>query len=82
MNYYQDAALDDVVDVFMREQRVNFVAGSGFPDLRGYLNYAHGDEGPEVWYGKENLARLSALKRRWDLHSRFGAGFPIPINLV
>jgi hypothetical protein len=73
--------MDDVVDEYMRGQRDNWVAGSGFPDLRGYLNYAHGDEGPEMWFGAENIGRLSELKRAWDPQQLFGAGFPIPLDM-
>jgi hypothetical protein len=79
LNVYPNATLDDTVDEYMRVQRENWVAGSGFPNLRGYLNYGHGDEGPAMWFGEENVPRLSKLKKEWDPYRKFGSGFPIPM---
>jgi fumiquinazoline A oxidase len=65
----------------MSSTRQKFQAASGFPNLQVYINYDHGDEGPEVWYGEQNLPRLVALKREWDPYNLFGAGNPVPLWL-
>ncbi|PYI18226.1 FAD-binding domain-containing protein [Aspergillus violaceofuscus CBS 115571] len=81
-----DAAVEAGVNAWVVESREWFARTSGFesPDGRGqlvlYNNYAHGDEGPEVWYGKRNLVRLAALKRKWDPFERFSFYHPVPVN--
>ncbi|KAJ7162313.1 FAD binding domain-containing protein [Mycena filopes] len=44
-----------------------------------YVNYAHGDEGVEGWYGHEKwrVDRLRALKRKYDPENRFKFYAPI-----
>ena len=79
MNVYDGPDHDDEVFEFSRAQRDLIQATSGFDSLHSYINYGFGDEGPEVWYGKENLPRLSALKREWDPLNQFGFGNPIPL---
>ncbi|TGZ78648.1 FAD-binding domain-containing protein [Ascodesmis nigricans] len=55
--------------------------GSGVPDLRVYVNYAQGDEGQEVWYGRGWRAdKVSALKGRWDPEGVFNAYNPILVD--
>lgn len=61
----------------MQSTRSRYQATSGFEDLEVYINYAHGDEGPAVWYGESNLPRLEALKKRWDPQNVFTGGHPI-----
>ncbi|KAL9623135.1 MAG: hypothetical protein Q9204_007978, partial [Flavoplaca sp. TL-2023a] len=79
-NYYDGAVHDEEVYQFSLLLRDQLVATSGFGKLKTYINYAFGDEGPEVWYGKENLPRLVRLKKRWDPLNKFGAGNPIPLD--
>ncbi|KAF2204952.1 FAD-binding domain-containing protein [Delitschia confertaspora ATCC 74209] len=79
-NFYDGPAHDTEVYNYQNPLRAQLAATSGFGKLRTYINYAYGDEGPEVWYGKENLPKLSQLKRKWDPLNKFGAGNPIPLN--
>lgn len=44
-----------------------------------YVNYAHGDEGPEAWYDVENLPRLAKLKMEWDPEQHFSWYQPVPL---
>ncbi|RAO65272.1 uncharacterized protein BHQ10_001284 [Talaromyces amestolkiae] len=77
---YPDSSLDGTVRAFYTQQRQHFNEFSGFPTFAAYINYAHGDEGPNVWYGDaDNLARLSAAKRKWDSNNLFGAAKPVPL---
>jgi fumiquinazoline A oxidase len=62
----------------METTRSKFQATSGFPELQVYVNYDHGDEGPEAWYGAQNLYKLVELKEKWDPDSLFGNGNPVP----
>jgi hypothetical protein len=59
------------------DARVAFTSKSGFPNLKLYVTYAHGDEGPEVWY-RESLPGLIALKKKWDPQEKFGYMNPVP----
>jgi hypothetical protein len=77
-NYYDGPRHDADVYRFSKKLRSQLVATSGFDSLQTYVNYAHGDEGPEVWYGKDNLPKLVQLKRQWDPEGKFGPGNPIP----
>lgn len=65
----------------MRPIRDAFFAVSGFPSLEVYINYAFGDEGPDVWFGSQNLPRLVQLKQIWDPKGLFGQGNPVPLEL-
>ncbi|RPA83271.1 FAD-binding domain-containing protein, partial [Ascobolus immersus RN42] len=42
-----------------------------------YVNYANGDEPQEEMFGRANLERLRALKRKWDGRGVFGGYNPI-----
>jgi fumiquinazoline A oxidase len=76
---YANASLDDTVNAFYTQQRQHFNEFSGFNAFATYVNYAHGDEGPNAWYGNaDNLSRLSALKSKWDSNNLFGAAKPVP----
>jgi hypothetical protein len=77
---YNDTALSGTIQAASRDMRQAMVRGSGEGQpLRGYVNYAFGDEstrelyGHEAWRGK----KLKALKKRWDPRGRFGFYAPI-----
>ena len=76
-----DRSLDSEIDELMRSLRSLFASSSGLQETRAYLNYAHGDEGPEVWYGAVNLPRLVKLKQEWDPTGAFGKAYPVPLSL-
>ncbi|OAA50359.1 FAD binding domain protein [Metarhizium rileyi] len=46
---------------------------------RAYVNYAYGDENPQVWYGSEpwRQSRLTALKQKYDPSGKFSFFGPI-----
>ena len=56
-------------------------AASGFSSQVVYVNFAHGDEGPAVWYGARKLRRLGLLKNRWDPRGLFSFYNAIPPQL-
>lgn len=76
-----DRSLDDEVDTLMRSLLTLFASTSGLEETRAYFNYAHGDEGPETWYGAGNLERLVKLKQQWDPTGAFGKAYPLPLSL-
>ena len=80
-NTYDGPDHDAEVYAFSQPLRDELAATSGFGTLRTYINYAFGDEGPDVWYGKEHLPRLVNLKKKWDPLNKFGPGNPIPLSL-
>jgi hypothetical protein len=81
-NNFSDGPIhDDEVYNLTVPLRAQLAATSGFGTLKTYINYANGDEGPEVWYGKENLPRLVSLKNKWDPRNQFGPGNPVPLSL-
>ena len=80
-NTYDGPDHDAEVYAFSEPLRDQLVATSGFGTLRTYINYAFGDEGPEIWYGNKSLPRLVDLKKRWDPLAKFGPGNPIPLSL-
>jgi len=49
-------------------------------EMLSYVNYAHGDEGVEAWFGHDEwrLEKLMALKKAWDPKCRFSGYAPIP----
>lgn len=73
---YNDPSVDAEINAFARSNRDRFAKTSGFADLELYTTYAHGDEGPEVWY-RDSLPRLRSLKQKWDLENRFRFFNPI-----
>ena len=77
---YQDPTLDGTVDTFMRAARTKFHKTGGFQDLSVHVNFAHGDEGPEVWYQARKLAKLTKLKREWDPDQIFSWFNPVPLH--
>lgn len=80
-NFYDGPAHDEDVYSFSEPLRDQFAATSGFKNLTTYINYAFGDEGPGVWYGKSHLPRLIEAKNKWDPEHKFGPGNPIPRSL-
>lgn len=66
------------MDQFLDSARRNFTSSSGFMTPVTYVNFAHGDEGPETWYGKHNLERLIQLKREWDPQGLFSFSNAVP----
>jgi len=78
--YRDDPILDTKVDTFWKASMAKFQKTSGYDNLTIYVNYAHGDEGPEVWYGAQKLERLSRLKREWDPDQVFSWYQPIPLH--
>ena len=63
-----------------RELRPRFQATSGYEELEVYVSYAHGDEKPENWYGKQNLPRLVQLKNEWDPQNLFQYDNGLPMQ--
>lgn len=78
--FYNDTGLDDPVNTFWAPARDEFARSSGYGRLAVYGNYARGDEGPEAWYGSKNLARLAALKQKYDPNELFSVNNPVPLN--
>lgn len=39
---------------------------SGSDSLEVYLNFAHGNEGPEAWWTEDKLPVLKGLKAKYD----------------
>lgn len=63
----------------MRSIRSQFQRTSGFSEMEIYLNYAHGDEGADVWYSPQHLPKLSQLKSKWDPDELFSFNYPVPL---
>ncbi|KAI9879288.1 MAG: hypothetical protein M1830_009018 [Pleopsidium flavum] len=80
-NYVRNnTTLDNTVDAFLQSARAKFQRTSGFENLSVYVNFAHGDEGPSVWYGQQKLSQLARLKRRWDPHQVFSWYDAVPLH--
>lgn len=60
--------------------RSDFAATSGYPELRVYQNYAHGDEKLEQIYGAKKLPRLAGLKKIWDPSNVFKYNNALPTS--
>ncbi|GLA17566.1 hypothetical protein AnigIFM62618_004708 [Aspergillus niger] len=74
-----NSTLDNAVNSFMRSIRSQFQRTSGFSEMEIYLNYAHGDEGADVWYSPQHLPKLSQLKSKWDPDELFSFNYPVPL---
>ncbi|KAM0815816.1 putative FAD-binding PCMH-type domain-containing protein [Seiridium cardinale] len=57
-----DGRQDHDVDIFLQSARAKLNEGNGFDNKSVYVNFAHGDEGPETWYGVRKLEKLGRLK--------------------
>lgn len=77
---YDDRRYDESVDEFLNSARRKLSKTSGFDTPSVYVNFAHGDEGPAVWYGARKLEKLSRLKRIWDPHGLFNFYNPVPAS--
>ena len=75
-----NTALENTVNAFSLATRNQIQPMSGYPDLAVYLGFAHGDEGPSVWYTPGKLGRLSALKRQWDPKGVFSFYNAVPLR--
>lgn len=78
--YHANSTLNDAVNDLFRNARAAMHATSGFNNLSVYVNFAHGDEGPAVWYAEEKLDNLTRLKRTWDPTERFSFYQPVPLH--
>ena len=63
-----------------QDLRPRFQATSGYEELEIYVSYAHGDEKPENWYGKDKLPRLVQLKNKWDPQNLFQYDNGLPLH--
>jgi len=80
---YNDSSLAGTIQAASRAIRDAMVKGTGENQpLRGYVNYAFGDESTEELYGHEKwrVQKLKMLKRKWDPKGRFGFYAPIPVG--
>ncbi|KAJ7762585.1 FAD binding domain protein, partial [Mycena metata] len=76
---YFDSRLDEEAVRLGKEMREIALGGVADGRLDAYVNYAHGDEGVEAWYGHETwrIDKLRALKEKYDPHNRFAFYAPI-----
>lgn len=77
--YDTDPAIDERSLALGTELRDILQNGSGSSELRAYVNYASGLEGPKSWYGYEDWRqeKLVKLKKEWDPKGRFSFYNPI-----
>ncbi|KAI1270443.1 FAD-binding domain-containing protein [Xylariaceae sp. FL1019] len=73
---YTDATWDGAVEALGGKVRDFWRSTDGFDTPRTYINFAHGDEAPEIIYG-ESLPRLRELKAAWDPENKFNQWLPI-----
>ncbi|KAI1329262.1 FAD-binding domain-containing protein [Xylariaceae sp. FL0255] len=73
---YVDSSWDNAVEDLGSKIRTLWQSTDGFETHRTYINFAHGDEAPEIIYG-ESLPRLKELKAAWDPENRFDQWLPI-----
>jgi hypothetical protein len=71
---------DGVVDEFLDAARSKLTRACGSSSSAVYVNFAHGDEGPEAWYGKRNLDKLVRLKKEWDPQGLFSFYNAVPLH--
>ncbi|OQD84007.1 hypothetical protein PENANT_c014G09988 [Penicillium antarcticum] len=76
-NIYTDPSLEEPSVQLLLSLREKLQATSGFSEPHIYVNYAYGDEGPEAWWSKANLAKLGKVKAKWDPKNLFGHGTPV-----
>jgi hypothetical protein len=75
-----NASLNTYATAFGDNLRQTLFNATGSADMHTYMNYAHGDETLQELYGYEpwRLARLEALKSKYDPYRRFDFYSPIP----
>ncbi|KAK3324852.1 hypothetical protein B0H66DRAFT_471114 [Apodospora peruviana] len=79
-NFYSNPTHDDAINAVIVSSRAEFARTGGFGSLATYINFAHGDEGPEAWFSAEKLPKLSTLKRQWDPKGLFSWHNPVPLD--
>lgn len=80
ITYKPDGAeLDQKAAKLGNELRQILHQASGRSDVRAYVNYAYGDEGPKEWYGSESWrqSRLQSLKQKYDPKGMFSFYAPV-----
>jgi hypothetical protein len=72
----RDAAAEQLGD----QLRQVLHEASGLANVRAYVNYAYGNEGPEGWYGSDSWRqdRLRSLKAKYDPDNRISFFAPVP----
>ena len=82
VNYAADHSLDAAAIAFGRKAQDTLRKGSDTGIQQTYLNYAFGTESLESIYGYEpwRLARLRALKAKYDPQRRFNFYNPFTTN--
>ena len=73
------STLENTVNTFSQSVRSKLQPTSGYPSLAVYWGFAHGDEGPSVWYSPRKLGRLTSLKRQWDPKQLFSWYNAVPL---
>ncbi|KAL8702104.1 MAG: hypothetical protein Q9201_004577 [Fulgogasparrea decipioides] len=73
---YADSSLDVAANAFASRVRDLMRSVDGLARNTTYINFAHGDEPLEEVYG-DSLAKLQALKKRYDPLNRFNQWFPL-----
>ncbi|GAW16190.1 hypothetical protein ANO14919_056130 [Xylariales sp. No.14919] len=74
--WYDDQSLDGQAQAFGNAARDLWRATDQLDGNHTYINFAHGDEPPEVVYG-DSLPKLRKLKRRFDPHGKFSHWYNI-----
>ncbi|KAH6692471.1 FAD binding domain-containing protein [Plectosphaerella plurivora] len=71
--------LDAKAGALGNELRQILHEGTGRDELHAYVNYAFGDEQPEVWYGHEQWRqeKLLGLKSKYDPEGKFSFYAPV-----
>lgn len=80
ITYKPDGAeLDEKAAKLGNQLRDILHEASGRADIRAYVNYAYGDEGPEEWYGSESWrqSKLQSLKQKYDPNGMFSFFAPV-----
>jgi fumiquinazoline A oxidase len=77
--YLPNTTLNNAANTYLKGARGTLQATSGFTNLSVYVNFAHGDEGPAVWYSPRKLENLTRLKQKWDPDERFSFYQPVPL---
>ncbi|KAH8673621.1 FAD-dependent oxygenase [Xylariales sp. PMI_506] len=79
VSYALNSTLDSRAITFGEGLRQALHEADGSAELHAYVNYAHGDESLQEMYGYESwrLARLKALKEKYDPNNQFGFYAPI-----
>ncbi|KAJ8130778.1 hypothetical protein O1611_g2849 [Lasiodiplodia mahajangana] len=74
--WYDERSLDGEAEAFGVAARDLWRSTDGLAQNSTYVNFAHGDETPEIVYGR-SLPRLQAMKQQFDPHGWFNQWFNI-----